>query len=121
MKRTKITIYVAAMGIVPAPFDCYQVTRSIKTLALRMKQHMKNSIAVAEFLEKHPKIEQVLHPGLTSHPQHQLYKTLTSGCSGILSVYLKGGLEESKAFLKNLKIFTLAESLGGYESLAELP
>lgn len=82
---------------------------------------MKNSIAVAEFLETHPKVEQVLHPGLASHPQHQLFKSITSGCSGIMSVYLKGGLEESKTFLKNLKVFTLAESLGGYESLAELP
>lgn len=109
------------MGIIPAPFDCYQVTRSVKTLALRMQQHMANSIQVAKYLEAHPKVEKVLHPGLVSHPQHELFKSQTSGFSGMLTVYLKGGLNESKAFLKNLKVFTLAESLGGYESLAELP
>jgi cystathionine gamma-lyase len=110
-----------AMGIVPAPFDCYQVTRSIKTLALRMKQHMKNSLEVGQFLEKHPKVEKVLHPGLPSHPQHELFKKQTSGCGGMLTFYLKGGLAESQKFLSSLKIFALAESLGGYESLAELP
>ncbi|XP_063923841.1 cystathionine gamma-lyase-like [Zophobas morio] len=111
-----------SMGIVPAPFDCYQVTRSIKTLALRMKQHMKNSLEVAKFLETHPKVEKVLHPGRPSHPQHELYKKLTSGCSGMLTFYLKNAsLEHSQRFLSSLKVFTLAESLGGYESLAELP
>ncbi|RZC42588.1 cystathionine gamma-lyase, partial [Asbolus verrucosus] len=110
-----------SMGIVPAPFDCYQVNRSIKTLALRMKQHMKNSLEVGKFLEKHPKVEKVLHPGLPSHPQHELFKKQTSGCSGMVAFYLKGGLEESKKFLSALKVFTLAESLGGFESLAELP
>jgi cystathionine gamma-lyase len=109
------------MGIVPAPFDCYQVTRSIKTLALRMKQHMKNSLEVGQFLEKHPKVEKVLHPGLPSHSQHELFKKQTSGCGGMLTFYLKGGLAESQKFLSSLKIFALAESLGGYESLAELP
>lgn len=110
------------MGIVPAPFDCYQVTRSIKTLALRMQQHMKNSIEIAKYLESHPKVEKVLHPGLPSHPQHELFKKIASGCSGMISIYLKNaGLEQSKKFLSSLKVFTLAESLGGYESLAELP
>lgn len=109
------------MGIVPAPFDCYQVNRSLKTLALRMEKHSTNSLAVANYLENHKKVEQVLHPGLASHPQHAIFKKQTSGHSGVFSFYLKGGLEESKKFLKTLKIFTLAESLGGYESLAELP
>lgn len=110
-----------ASGIIPSPFDCYQVNRSLKTLSLRMEQHSKNSIIVANFLESHPLVERVLHPGLPSHPQHELALKQSYGHSGILSFYIKGGLNESKKFLKNLKVFTLAESLGGYESLAELP
>lgn len=110
-----------ATGIVPAPFDCYQVNRSLKTLALRMEQHQKNGIAVAKFLESHPLVEKVLHPALPSHPQHELALKQTYGYSGVFSFYLKGNLETSRTFLKSLKTFTLAESLGGYESLAELP
>lgn len=109
------------MGIVPSPFDCFQVNRSLKTLAIRMEKHSANGIAVAKYLESHPKIEKVLHPGLPSHPQHELFKKQTSGHSSVFSFYIKGGLEESKKFLKALKVFALAESLGGYESLAELP
>lgn len=110
-----------ACGIVPSPFDCYQVNRSLKTLALRMEQHYKNSVAVAKFLESHPFVEKVLHPALPSHPQHEIAKKQTYGYSGVFSFYIKGSVEQSKAFLKALKIFVLAESLGGYESLAELP
>lgn len=110
-----------AAGIVPSPFDCYLVNRSLKTLALRMERHKSNSLAVAKFLEAHSKVERVLHPGLPSHPQHELAKKQTYGHSGIMSFYIKGGLDESSAFLKALQLFTLAESLGGYESLAELP
>ncbi|XP_055614945.1 cystathionine gamma-lyase [Toxorhynchites rutilus septentrionalis] len=110
-----------ATGIVPSPFDCYLVNRSLKTLSLRMERHRTNSLAIAQFLEKHPKVERVLHPGLTSHPQHELAKRQTYGHSGIMSFYIKGALNESTLFLKSLEVFTLAESLGGYESLAELP
>lgn len=110
-----------AAGIVPSPFDCYLVNRSLKTLSLRMERHKYNSLAVAKFLEAHSKVERVLHPGLPSHPQHELAKKQTYGHSGIMSFYIKGGLDESSAFLKALQVFTLAESLGGYESLAELP
>ncbi|XP_075145614.1 cystathionine gamma-lyase-like [Haematobia irritans] len=110
-----------AAGIVPSPFDCYQVNRSLKTLALRMEQHFKNSVAVAKFLESHPYVEKVLHPALPSHPQHEIALKQTYGYSGVFSFYIKGNLENSSVFLKNLKIFALAESLGGYESLAELP
>jgi len=110
-----------SMGAIPAPFDCAMVTRSLKTLAVRMRQHSINSIAVAKYLEQHPKVVKVLHPGLPSHPQHELSKKQTSGHSGMVTFYLKGELVESKKFLSNLKVFTLAESLGGYESLAELP
>lgn len=110
-----------ASGIVPAPFDCYQVNRSLKTLAIRMEQHHKSSLAVAKYLAGHKYIENVIHPGLPNHPQHELALRQSYGHSGVLSFYLKGGLNESKKFLQSLKVFTLAESLGGYESLAELP
>lgn len=108
-------------GIVPSPFDCYQVNRSLKTLALRMEQHSKSSLVIGKYLEAHPLVERVLHPGLASHPQHELALKQSYGHSGVMSFYLKGGLEESRKFFKALKMFTLAESLGGYESLAELP
>ncbi|KAK9882374.1 hypothetical protein WA026_020897 [Henosepilachna vigintioctopunctata] len=110
-----------SMGIVPSPFDCYQVLRSLKTLALRMKQHSESSLAIAKHFENHPKIEKVIHPGLPSHPQHQLAKAQTSGHSGMLSIYIRGNIDSSRKFLQSLKLFTLAESLGGYESLVELP
>ncbi|KAM8715448.1 hypothetical protein ACLKA7_002494 [Drosophila subpalustris] len=110
-----------AVGIVPSPFDCYQVNRSLKTLSLRMEQHQKNSIQVAKFLESHDFVEKVLHPALPSHPQHELALKQTYGYSGVFSFYIKGSLKHSSAFLKALQLFTLAESLGGYESLAELP
>lgn len=109
------------MGIVPSPFDCYQVNRSLKTLALRMEQHQKNSTKIAKHLEASPYVERVLHPGLPSHPQHKLALKQCYGHSGVMSFYLKGGLAEAQKFFKSLKVFTLAESLGGYESLAELP
>lgn len=86
-----------------------------------MEQHQSNAIAIAKFLESHSFVEKVLHPGLPSHPHHKLALKQTYGYSGVFSFYLKGNLENSKAFLKALKVFTLAESLGGYESLAELP
>ncbi|XP_029041703.1 putative cystathionine gamma-lyase 2 [Osmia bicornis bicornis] len=107
-----------AMGIVPSPFDCFMVNRSLKTLELRMQQHMKNGLAVAKFLQSHPRVERVIHPYLPSHPQHELALKQTSGHSGMVSFYLRG---DATKFLKSLKLFTLAESLGGYESLAELP
>lgn len=110
-----------AMGVVPAPFDCYQVNRSLKTLALRMEQHKKSSITIAQYLEKHEYVKKVLHPGLPSHPQHELALTQCYGHSGVFSFYIRGGLTESKKFLKSIELFVLAESLGGYESLAELP
>lgn len=111
-----------AIGAVPSPFDCYLVNRGLKTLAVRMRQHMTSGLAVAEFLEKHPNVESVLYPPLKSHPQHDLYKKQMTGFGGMISVYLKGDqVEKSKKFLKKLQLFTTAESLGGYESLVELP
>ncbi|XP_039961205.1 cystathionine gamma-lyase [Bactrocera neohumeralis] len=117
----KLKFLQNATGIVPSPFDCYQVNRGLKTLPLRMEQHQKSSIAVAKFLEEHPFVQKVLHPALPSHPQHQLSLKQTYGYSGVFSFFLKGDLKHSRAFLQNLKLFALAESLGGYESLAELP
>ncbi|MFH4975981.1 hypothetical protein AB6A40_002690 [Gnathostoma spinigerum] len=110
-----------AVGAVPSPFDCYLVNRGIKTLHLRMQAHMKNALEIARFLESNPRVERVLYPELESHPQHHIHKKQAKGMSGMMSFYLKGGLEESREFLSSLKIFTLAESLGGFESLAELP
>jgi cystathionine gamma-lyase len=110
-----------AIGPVPSPFDCYMVNRSLKTLKVRMEEHQKNSLAVGRWLEKHPAIESVRHPGLPSHPQHHIVLKQCYGHSGMISFYLKGKLEQSRKLLSALKLITLAESLGGYESLAELP
>ncbi|GMS84110.1 hypothetical protein PENTCL1PPCAC_6285 [Pristionchus entomophagus] len=110
-----------AVGAVPSPFDCFLVNRGIKTLHLRMKAHYENALAVAQYLEKNERVDKVLYPALPSHPHHEVHKKQTKGMSGMISFYLKGGLEESQKFFKAIKVFTLAESLGGYESLAELP
>ena len=118
----RLKFYQNATGIVPSPFDCYMVNRSLKTLSLRMERHFSNSVAVAKFLEAHSKISKVLHPALPSHPQHALAKSQTFGHSGIMSFYIKNGtLESSTKFFQALKVFSLAESLGGYESLVGLP
>lgn len=119
--HTRLRFLQNAIGPVPSPFDCYMVNRSLKTLHIRMREHMKSGLAVARFLENHPCVDRVIHPGLPSHPQHELAKRQCYGHSGMLTVYIKGGLTEARAFFKALKVFTLAESLGGYESLAELP
>ncbi|EFO17954.1 cystathionine gamma-lyase [Loa loa] len=110
-----------AVGAVPSPFDCFLVNRGVKTLHVRMRAHMVNAIQIATFLESNPRIGRIFYPELQSHPQHEIHKKQTRGMSGMMSFYLKGGLEESQEFLSSLKIFTLAESLGGFESLAELP
>jgi len=110
-----------AEGPVPSPFDCFLVNRSLKTLRVRMEEHQRNSLVVGRYLEKHSAVETVRHPGLPSHPQHDLVQRQCYGHSGMVSFYLKGKLPESRKFLSALKLITLAESLGGYESLAELP
>lgn len=86
-----------------------------------MERHHQSSLAVAKYLETHPNVTRVVHPGLPSHPQHELSKRQCYGHSGIMTFFIQGGLPESTKLLQNLKLFTLAESLGGYESLAELP
>jgi len=117
----KLKFLQKSLGAVPSPFDCYLAMRSLKTLAVRMEAHAKNAQAIAEFLEKHPKVEKVIYPGLKSHPQHAIAKKQNSGFGGMMSFYIKGGLKEAKTFLESVKIFALAESLGGVESLIEHP
>lgn len=111
-----------AAGSVPSPFDCYLVNRGLKTLSLRMEQHFRNSYAVAVFLESHPQVVQVFHPALPSHPQHKIALSQSSGHSGIMSFILKNAtLERCKKFLSSLKLFILTGSLGGFESLIQIP
>jgi cystathionine gamma-lyase len=105
-----------AAGGVPSPFDCWLVLRSTKTLAVRMKQHEENAKAFAEFLSKSGAAEKVIYPGLKSHPQHELAKKQMRGFGGMVSADF-GTLEQAKKVLNNVKVFTLAESLGGVESL----
>ncbi|XP_032428292.1 cystathionine gamma-lyase [Xiphophorus hellerii] len=110
-----------AIGGVPSPFDCYLCNRGLKTLHLRMEQHFKNAMAAARFLEADPRVERVIFPGLSSHPQYEMMKKQCTGCPGMITFYIKGKLEHATTFLSNLKMFAVAESLGGYESLAEHP
>lgn len=110
-----------ATGPSQSPFESWLILRSIKTLAVRMKAHEENALKIAKFLEAHPKVETVFYPGLKSHPQHRLAKKQMSGFGGMISFTLKGKLSFAKRFLKRLKLFSLAESLGGVESLIEHP
>lgn len=110
-----------AVGAVPGPFDCFLVLRGIKTLAIRMERHAENAMKIAQFLENHPKVSRVIYPGLRSHPQHELARKQMTGFGGIITFFIKGGLEAARRFLERVKIFSLAESLGGVESLIEHP
>jgi cystathionine gamma-lyase len=111
-----------AVGAVPSPFDAFLTLRGIKTLALRMERHCSNALAVAQFLEKHPAIERVRYPGLASHPQHALARRqMRGGFGGIVTAVLRGGLEAARTALERCRVFALAESLGGVESLIEHP
>ena len=117
----RVQYHQNAVGAVLPPFDSYLTLRGIKTLALRMEQHQKNALELARYLEKHPKVGRVIYPGLISHPQHELAKTQASGFGGVLSFEIKGTSKDAERFLEKLNIFALAESLGGVESLIELP
>ena len=110
-----------SVGAVPGPFDCFLSLRGLKTLALRMREHEKNALAIAQWLETHEWVEKVNYPGLPSHPHHELAKKQMTGFGGMVSFVVKGGIESSRYVLENTKIFLLAESLGGVESLIELP
>ncbi|ORZ31683.1 Cys/Met metabolism PLP-dependent enzyme-domain-containing protein [Catenaria anguillulae PL171] len=117
----KLRFLQNAIGAVPSAFDCFLANRGLKTLHLRMTQHAKSALAIAKALEASPHVDDVLYPGLPSHKQHELAKRQMRGYGGMISFRIKGDLGSANAFLKSLKYFTLAESLGGVESLAELP
>lgn len=108
-------------GSVPGAFDCFLVLRGLKTLALRMERHCQNAMELAQWLNTHPKVTKVIYPGLKQHPQHELAKKQMSAFGGMISMQIKGELADAKRFLERCEIFTLAESLGGVESLIEHP
>lgn len=113
--------YQNAAGAIPGPWDCWLVLRGLKTLALRMREHERNAGAIAAYLEEHPKVESVFYPGLPDFPGHDLAKSQMTGFGGMLSIELAGGLPAVERFLAGLKLFLLAESLGGVESLVCYP
>jgi cystathionine gamma-lyase len=117
----KVRFAQNAAGAVPGPLDCWLVLRGVKTLAVRMERHCSNAQKVAEFLERHAKIKKVMYPGLPSHPQHDFARKQMTGFGGMISFHLRGDFEACKRLLKHVKIFTVAESLGGVESLIEHP
>ena len=115
-----------SIGSILGPFDAYLTLRGIKTLAVRMRQHCESALRIAEWLERHEKVERVAYPGLPGHPQHDLaQRQMRLSCSpaggGMITAWLRGGLEEARRFLEKVRVFTLAESLGGVESLIEHP
>jgi len=115
----KIKIVQGYGGAIPSPFDCYLVTRGIKTLPYRMRGHVENANLLANYLENHPAVEAVFYPGLKSHPQHQLAQKQMLSYGGMLSFLLKDGEHKARSVINSLKIFTQATSLGGVESLIE--
>jgi len=117
----KVRFAQNAAGAVPGPFDCWLVLRGIKTLPVRMDRHSANALKLAEYLSAHPKVDAVLYPGLASHPHHSLARKQMNGFGGMVSFYLKGDFQACKRLLKHVRIFTVAESLGGVESLIEHP
>jgi len=110
-----------AVGLNPSPFDCWLILRGTKTLELRMKKHEENAFRVARFLESHPKVKRVRYPGLKSHPQHKIASKQMSGFGGMLAFELKADLKTAKRFTTKLKVISLAESLGGANSLIDHP
>jgi cystathionine gamma-lyase len=117
----RIAFFSNAIGPIASPFDSFLAMRSLKTLAVRMKAHNENAAQIAEYLSKHSKVEKVIYPGLKNHPQHDLARRQMLGFGGIVTVLLKGGMPECRKFLESVKLFSLAESLGGVESLVNHP
>jgi cystathionine gamma-lyase len=118
----KLAFLQNAVGAVPSPFDAFLTLRGIKTLALRMERHCGNAMHIAAWLQSHPKVERVIYPGLPNHPQHLLAaQQMNRRYGGMVTAILKGGLPASRRFLERCHLFTLAESLGGVESLVEHP
>ena len=112
---------VNSLGPITGAFDSYLILRSLKTLAVRMERHCENAMAIAKHFENHKNIDEVIYPGLSNHPQHDLASKQMNGFGGIISMNISGGMAKSKTFLEKTKIFALAESLGGVESLIEHP
>eukprot|EP01017_Pseudomicrothorax_dubius_P002636 TRINITY_DN1016_c0_g1_i1.p1 TRINITY_DN1016_c0_g1~~TRINITY_DN1016_c0_g1_i1.p1 ORF type:complete len:413 (+),score=108.78 TRINITY_DN1016_c0_g1_i1:152-1390(+) len=119
--RDRLYFNQKSFGGVPSPFDSYLALRGIKTLKLRIQESCRSAMVVARYLEKHPKVEKVIYPGLESHPQHELAKQQMRGFGGMITFYVKGGLAEAKKFLESVRLFFCAESLGGVDSLIESP
>jgi cystathionine gamma-lyase len=118
----RIAFLQNAIGAVGGPFDSFLALRGLKTLPLRMRRSSESALEIAGWLERHPRVERVLYPGLPSHPQHALARRqMAEGGSGIVTFFLKGALAEARHFLERLEVFTLAESLGGVESLVDHP
>jgi len=117
----RVQFLLNAMGTCASPFDCWLVLRGIETLPVRMRQHERNAIKVADYLTKHPKVKRVFYPGLDSHPGHDIARRQMKGFGGVVSFELKEGAKAVNSFLKKIRVFYLAESLGGVASLAEHP
>ena len=117
----RLAYLINASGGMAGPFDSFMLLRSLKTLSIRMEKHSENAQLVAEFLESHPLVSKTIYPGLESHPEHNIAKKQMKLYGGMVTFVVSGGLSQAKKVLENLEIFTLAESLGGAESLAEHP
>lgn len=117
----RLQFLVNSIGAVASPFDAFLAMRSLKTLPLRMREHEKNAIQIANYLSSHAMVERVIYPGLENHPQHEIAKKQMHGFGGMITFFIKGGMPEARKFLERVKIFALAESLGGVESLVEHP
>ena len=117
----KIFTLQNSIGPCASPFDSWLVLRGIKTLGVRMQRHAENAQHIAEFLEKHPRVQKVVYPGLTSHPQHEIAATQMSGFGGMITFYIDGDIDAARRVLERVELFALAESLGGVESLIEHP
>jgi cystathionine beta-lyase/cystathionine gamma-synthase len=117
----KLAFLQNSIGSVPGPFDCFLALRGLKTLDVRMERHSANGMKIARWLDKDSRVERVIYPGLESHPQHALAARQMSEFGGIVTFFIDGGLEDARRFLENCRIFALAESLGGVESLVDHP
>jgi cystathionine gamma-lyase len=119
--RERLEFLQNAVGAIQGPFDSFLALRGLKTLALRMERHCTSAMKIAQWLERHPRVARVIYPGLASHPQHELAKRQMRAFGGMISFDIKGTLDDAKRFLERCRLFTLAESLGGVESLIEHP
>jgi len=117
----RVQFLINAMGTCASPFDCWLVLRGLKTLPVRMEQHGRNALRIVDFLQGHPVVNRVYHPAVEMHPSHELASRIMKGNCGMVSFEVEGGLNATNSFLRKLKLFSLAESLGGVDSLAEHP